>query len=775
MAISFALVDHRPMVGRVVRIIRWPLLVVLVAVVAWISWYAYAKGFGRRWRGLLEKEFDRYGLSIDVSKLTLDPFHGLIARDVAIFDSKSGDTLLAEINNISLDINYANLFQHEPALNAVDLRGARIVIPMDPRNPSGEKIRLTDFNARIYFLAGRIEIRQASGKLYGIHFDASGTILHPQSLAAVILTEEHDPDSSDLRVGFITEIFHELKSIRYPAEPPEVKFSFQADLMDPADWRLDAGRVVAPRLLHGDDELRDLTADFTFQNRCLRVQQCHVRDAQGELFGVVDWDFASGKKRFQASSTLDVGRLLKDEPRARWLRDWVFNAPPQIELTGTLQRDGILQFIGKLNFERCVVQGIPFQSVRASFSRQGDAWMISNAEVTHRSGTLTGEILHTPQKFRLRVQSALNPVAISPLLPEELRSICAPWEFVAPPVIQLSLSGSSPKLEEVSGLGQAWLGRTRFRGIFLDSASASFRIGNGKIVAENVQVARDEGTGTGNFTYDLVNHEILSVNAQTHVYPSVLANWVDPKLAVLTDAFRFNVAPATTLELAVERGANANRLLSVKVHAADPFTFRWGVLELPFDSGDGEFQVSPKEVRLTQFEGKRGAGVCSADASATFDGDNPVIDASLRLNEIDLANLGQMTRWLRPYSGQLTGKLTLRQPNRKGASSVVSGSIHLAQARFEQAPLFLPIANRLRAAGLQEPSALDLQFEVAGEEVTIDLLKIWTADHSLRLTGSLGLFGGLIDLSGTLDEEALKARVTGTIESPEWQITGPKK
>jgi hypothetical protein len=761
------------MVGRIVRILRWPFLVLLVAAIAWISWYGYARGFGRRWRGLLEKEFDRYGLSIDVSKLTLDPFHGLIARDVTIFDSKSGDALLAEINNISLDVNYANLFQHEPALNSVDLRNARIVIPLDPRKPSGEKVRLTDFHARIYFLAGRIEIRQASGKLFGIRFDASGTILHPQDLPAVVLAEEHDPDSPNERVGFITEILHELKSIRYPEQAPEVKFSFQADLMDPADWRLDGGHLTATRLLHGDDELRNLTADFTYQNHSLRIAHCHVQDAQGELFAVADWNFASGRKQFQARSTLDIGRLLKDEPGARWLRDWIFNAPPQIELAGTLERSGELQFIGKLNFERFAVRGIPFQSMRASFSQQGgDTWMISNAEVTHRSGTLTGEILHRPDKFRLRVQSALNPVAISPLLPEELRSICAPWEFLAPPVIQLSLSGASPRPEDMSGSGQAWLGRTRFRGVFLNSASAVFHMENGKVIAENVQVARDEGAGNGNFSYDLLGHEISSISAQAHINPSVLASWIDPKWAVLMDAFRFHVTPLTVIGSA-SNSEPGDRALWVKIHSGEPFSFQWGTLELPFDSGDSEFQIGPKEVRLALLKGNIGAGSCTADASATFHGDNSTMESTFHFDEIDLAKLEHTIHWLQPYSGQITGTVTTHQQNRTDA--VVTGSIHLAQARFEDAPLFHPIANRLRAIGLQEPSTFDLQFAAAGESVKVETLKLWSAGHSLNLTGSIGLLGGLVDLSGATDEDALLARVTGTIESPEWQVVGPKK
>jgi hypothetical protein len=129
--------------------------------------------------------------------------------------------------------------------------------------------------------------------------------------------------------------------------------------------------------------------------------------------------------------------------------------------------------------------------------------------------------------------------------------------------------------------------------------------------------------------------------------------------------------------------------------------------------------------------------------------------------------------WLQPFSGQISGTVTIHQQNRK--ETAVTGSIHLVQARFEDAPLFRPIANRLRAIGLQEPSTFDLQFAAAGESVKVERLKLWSAGHSLNLTGSIGLLGGLVDLSGATDEEALLARVTGTIESPEWQFIGPKK
>jgi len=238
------------------------------------------------------------------------------------------------------------------------------------------------------------------------------------------------------------------------------------------------------------------------------------------------------------------------------------------------------------------------------------------------------------------------------------------------------------------------------------------------------------------------------------------------------DAFRFHGAPLTEIE-SVGNSEPGERALSVKVHSNEPFAFRWNAFELPFDSGESEFEISPKDVRLTRLQGNVGAGSCIVDASAAFHGDNPSIESTLHFSGIDLAKLGRTIHWLQPYSGQITGTVAVHQPNRK--ETMVTGSIHLAQARFEDIPFFHPIANRLRAIGIQEPSAFDLEFAAAGESVKVETLKLWSGDHSLNLNGSIGLLGGLVDLSGTAGEDAFAARVTGTIESPEWQIVGPKK
>src|SRR5713101_7228180 len=94
------------------------------------GWYLSKKGFGRQWRYRVVEELRKLGVEASVGRLTLDPFRGLVAKDVRIFDYKKRENTLARISEISLDINYAALIHHEPFLNALDVRDAQITLPL---------------------------------------------------------------------------------------------------------------------------------------------------------------------------------------------------------------------------------------------------------------------------------------------------------------------------------------------------------------------------------------------------------------------------------------------------------------------------------------------------------------------------------------------------------------------------------------------------------------------------------------------------------------------
>src|SRR5215471_12198043 len=112
------------------------------------GYYLAKRGFGRQWRYRVVEELRKRGVEASIGRLTLDPFRGLVARNVRIFDYKNRENTLALISEVSLDINYAALIHHEPFLNALDVRDAQIVLPFKAADEKKGSAQLTKLRAR---------------------------------------------------------------------------------------------------------------------------------------------------------------------------------------------------------------------------------------------------------------------------------------------------------------------------------------------------------------------------------------------------------------------------------------------------------------------------------------------------------------------------------------------------------------------------------------------------------------------------------------------------
>ena len=204
-------------------------------------------------------------------------------------------------------------------------------------------------------------------------------------------------------------------------------------------------------LLEKTIQLQNLDCQFSLENQKFDLRKLFMRDARGELFATGNWNLATGEKNFQVRSGLDPAKLLANDPRFPWAKELIFDAPPEIEVSGVARRDGHLQVLGKLNFDQFSVRNVKFQSMTAEFSKSGNSWMVMNAQVTHRSGTLSGDVLNRPGDFRMRINSALNPTELMPLCPPKFQHALADWEFQTSPVIQATFSGASPEFGEDLG------------------------------------------------------------------------------------------------------------------------------------------------------------------------------------------------------------------------------------------------------------------------------------------------------------------------------------
>src|SRR2546421_9917465 len=158
-------------------------LAVLAAItgVAGGGYYLARRGFGREWRYRVIDELHKHGVEAYIGRLTLDPFRGLVARHVRIFDYKNRENTLALISEVSLDINYAALIHNQSFLNSLDVRDAQITLPLRMAAGKGEKAQLTNFRAHVYFPPEQIYVSQAQGTFCGIRISAAGQLIKRQN------------------------------------------------------------------------------------------------------------------------------------------------------------------------------------------------------------------------------------------------------------------------------------------------------------------------------------------------------------------------------------------------------------------------------------------------------------------------------------------------------------------------------------------------------------------------------------------------------------------
>jgi hypothetical protein len=603
---------------RSIQFIRSLVALSLVLLLSWAAYYYYHIGFGRHWRAMLAKEFQAFGLQIRVRRLTLDPVRGLVAKDLEIWDSGRRQMIVAQISDLSLDINYANLFQQEPALNAVDLHDAKISIPIDPSEPRARRVQITGFQARIYFFPGRIEVRQASGLLYGIHLQVSGTLVNPGAFALPVAQPSRAQPGKSPEQKFINLLVSEIHKTRFPGTSPELDLTFQVDLAAPASLRLEAGHLFARGLKRENYRLQNLDCRFSLERQKFSLERLYARDTRGELFAKGTWNLASGERNFQIRSGLDAAKLLANEPRFPWARELMFDGPLEIEISCSAEHNGQLQILGKLNFDEFSFRNVKFQSMRAEFSKSGHSWMVLNAQLTHRSGTLTADVLNRPGYFRIRFNSALNPIELAPLWPTKFQNVLREWEFQTPPVVQGTFFGASRAIASLFGSGQAWLGKTRFRGTLMNSASANFELRNDVLNFKQVSVARDEGSGTGQFAWDLRQDQISIEAVAAKLSPGAMIAWVDPKVAKYFQPFRFAGTPDLRATGSVNLADGLSYDLRVEIATADPCTFEMGSNDIPVTKGSADIHFSGSNSRHPALNGSIAAHGATISTSKFF-------------------------------------------------------------------------------------------------------------------------------------------------------------
>ncbi len=668
------------------------LVLVVVATLMWAGWYLARKGFGRQWRYRVVEELHKSGVEASIQRLTLDPFRGLVARNVRIFDYKNRENTIAVISEISLDINYAALFHRQPFLNALDVRNAQITFPISPNDPKAPKAELTRFRAHIYFPPEQIYVSQAEGIFCGIRVSATGQLIKRQDYKPSAASSEEEWRA---RLQLLQRIVTELAKFTFPAGGPRLQVKFSGDLSQLENAHFEAS-FRGDHIKRGTYEIRNLLASAEWIDQRLDLEQCEWRDDSGSLEARVSWTRKSGAADFQLRSTLNLKSFLDSFGFTQLLDGLTFTTSPLIDVSGTIPfgdlqaKKSVIGRVALVNFD---YKSVSFSKLTADFSWDGERTMVRDVRLRQDTGELAADILAAPNDFRLNVDSAINPKALSVLVPPDFREFLSEWQWTRPPAVHLVIRGPSQQPETWTGDGTVKTERARFRGVWMNSASANLHFADNAMTFDNLRVTRDEGIGTGSFTYDWGNHEVRLTNVQTSLRPADAIFWIDPKLAKPVSPYKFRQPPKLNVNGVVQYRGGKDTRLEITVDDTKGMDYVFLGRTLPFDRIKGKLLFTDDRLRLSDVQGELFSGTVRGTADISLAKNDPHYHATLAVEGLDFPTLTDLYFKFHTARGRMSGTYEFDGLGDNARAMHGSGKIQVTEGDIFAIPIFGPLSE----------------------------------------------------------------------------------
>ena len=670
-------------------------VVLILAAILGAGWYLAHKGFGREWRQRVVEELHKRGIEASVAHLTLDPFRGLIAQDVRIFDYKQRENTIALISEVALDINYAALLQRQPFLNAVDIRNAQLRLPLAGAKRSTGPAQLTRFRAHIYFPPHQIYVAQADGIFCGVHVSISGQLIKRDDAPP---SKPLSDEEWQKRLEVLERTMTELQKFKF-SSTPSFQVEFRGDLADLENAAVEANLRVN-KATRGEYEFQNLKASLEFRDQVLTVTEARWNDQAGSFAASGSWSRQTNEARFEARSNIDLKGFLGAFNSSGSISDFVFDPPPVVTITGNTtlgQGAPKLKIMGNISAPKLTYRSIPATQLNANFSWDGERLFVRDVRLQSQGGQLAAELLNAPGDFRLNIDSTINPIALRPFVSREIQQFLGEWEFPKPPSIHLAIRGEDEKPQTWRGDGMVTLERARFRGIWMNSATSKIHFGDGAVSYKDLRVTRNEGSGSGDFTYDFNRHEIRIENLRTTLWPNEVVFWIDPTLNKVVAPYKFRQPPAVTTRGVYQFGGGKNTRLDIAIESKGGVNYVFIGKTLPFDRLSANLVFTPDRLQINDLAGALFSGQVRGHADISLARNDGRYRAAVTAERIDFPRLTDLYYDYQTSRGQLSGSYDFTGVGSDPRKMRGTGKLEVTNGDVLKIPVFGPLSDLMNS------------------------------------------------------------------------------
>ncbi|MEO8792097.1 MAG: AsmA-like C-terminal region-containing protein [Chthoniobacteraceae bacterium] len=662
--------------------------------------YLYNRGLTKSWREWVVEEVRKHGVEVSFARLTVRPFRGLVAKDVKIYESPARKRVIAHMNEMVIEANYANAAKHRPFLDALTLVDTSLQIPLDPQNPFGPSVRVDRLNARILFPPEQIQVTRFDAVVFGIRVRASGSLLVPPDVSFA-------RDKTGANTGLAETIAREFGALKFDGPAPELTVHFSGDLGHRGDLSVEA-QFTGEKIRRGRYTLASLALSAIWQNDVLLLQRLDAADAKGRLQASGSFEPKARTAEVRLRSSLDLPALLR-ALNVTALDDFAFPSPPKLDLTARAEFDAEhkappkLQALGHAGVGSFSYGGVRFESLSADVSWEGRRWAVRDfALLQENGGELTGNAQQDYDAsgrgdFRLGLTSNLSPQAVAPLLKPETRAKIAQLKFHEAPRITLSARGTAPGLDTLSVSGGLKLGRTTYRGVEARSAETTFRYSGRVLSLDSFEVHRAEGSGKGHLAIDFRTGLYYLKDVKASVFPAEVALWIDQDLVHDVKPYRFGKRPPNlqldgTIDPA--KGGTHTRL-TVIADAPGGMDYTFCKKDLHFGEIKGHLFFTDERLKLTDVRGELFGGTLTADGDVSIVKARPGEAATVKLAGVDFAKLSKLYFGFDDSKGKLDGTCTFTGKGDEALSIRGEGEVSVTEGNVFAIPFLGPLSDIL--------------------------------------------------------------------------------
>lgn len=797
------------------------LLFCLIATfgLVWGAVYARKEGFTRSWRDAIEREFAKRGYYVDIGKLTLGAFRGLVAEDVRFFQDETRLQEIAVIDDVYLDVDLSRVFNEKQiSINTLDVQEASLSLPLDPTKPDGRRLRVTGLSGRVVITESVIEIVKAEASVVGMDLSIKGSLVRPP------LDEQEekpvDEKANSARLAQqrrqVMRFLKDFEAYEFYEGRPKVAIEFRGDLDDLATTTARA-EVRIPAFSKQGQTYRvdslDAAVRYDGRSGSAVVESLVIRDAKGALNLTGEWTLAEEKLNFTLESTADVASLAALISNDKKLGEVVFFNPPALKASGHLVLGGKDapalkgfpgEIIGEVRAERFVTRGTVFSGLDFGFSAAGERFYLRNLRLDHKTGVAFLNLKYEPGKgdasIQYQTEIKLDPLVFRPFFDEKGRKFIDAWNFGEASTIYIAAVGQGEGWNPLawSNRGEVDLRHFRLNGVEFQEMETDFELDAETQWFRNVSLVREEGKIVAELAQNNVKAKQWEVKGVVStVDPIEGARAFSPKLAIALERYQHSSPPTVRLAGLLdarreEEVGDESRRNELKISFAGGGNARYVFLgkTLTLTEPTGEVVVNGSRVHLTSLR----AGVFGGSFELEYDARNvrsqeQPFEANVRVVGVPLEAV------TKHYSDRdaIKGSVDTTFHLAGNAGQVTSLSGH-GDARISNGYLFaIPVLGPLSkliskhdSLGEKEGSGVAKEatasFTIAKGIIATDDLEALTQAFRVRAVGTVSLVDKGVDLEAVVNTRGLISRTlltpvselltyscTGTVTEPIWK------